>query len=216
MFTAATRTKLFRPTVFPWLLAFLALVFACGTSAQELTNTFLKGPYLQAPGATTMTIMWESPANKPGLVRYGLEGQLDRERRLTGPRKLIGVSSNAFSITNVTARGKTKVTQGTATNIAFLYEATLAGLRPNSVYAYSAETDGVRTPPKQFKTFGAHPNTVRFIAYGDTRTNPKTHAAVAANFKRHAPEFILHTGDLVTDGRRYDQWAKNSSAHWRT
>jgi hypothetical protein len=81
-------------------------------------------------------------------------------------------------------------------------------LRPNSVYTYSAETDDVSTPPKKFKTFGAHPNTVRFTAYGDTRTNPKTHAAVAANFKRYSPDFILHTGDLVTNGRRYDQWGR--------
>ncbi|MBI2926163.1 MAG: metallophosphoesterase [Verrucomicrobia bacterium] len=63
-------------------------------------------------------------------------------------------------------------------------------------------------PRKQFRTFGAHPNAVRFIAYGDTRTNPKTHAAVAANFKRHTPEFILHTGDLVNDGRRYTEWGR--------
>ena len=196
------------PAISACFFALFLVASAGGASAHDLTNTFLKGPYLQAPGATTMTIIWESPTNKPGLVRYGLDGQLDRERRLPRPRKLIGVSSNAFSITNVTARGKTNVTQVTATNIVFLYELTLANLRPNSVYSYSAETEGVRTPPKQFKTFGAHPNTVRFIAYGDTRTNPKTHAAVAANFKRHAPEFILHTGDLVTDGRRYDQWGK--------
>ncbi|MBI2926164.1 MAG: hypothetical protein HYY24_10720 [Verrucomicrobia bacterium] len=68
MFTAATRTKPFHRTGFHWPL--LSFVLAGAASAQDLTNTFLKGPYLQAPGATTMTILWESPTNKPGLVRY--------------------------------------------------------------------------------------------------------------------------------------------------
>jgi predicted phosphodiesterase len=81
--------------------------------------------------------------------------------------------------------------------------------------------EGVRTPVKRFKTFG-YPyddasrtaswpglaKSVRFIAYGDTRTNPKTHAAVAANFKRYGPDFILHLGDLAADGKRYDLWEK--------
>ncbi|PYM09804.1 MAG: hypothetical protein DME18_17415, partial [Verrucomicrobia bacterium] len=111
-------------------------------------------------------------------------------------------------LTNITAGGKTNVTEVSNSNVVFLYEMTLTRLRPNSVYTYSAETDGVRAPPKKFKTFDAHPDRVRFIAYGDTRTNPGTHAAVAGNFKRHAPDFILHAGDLVAAGKRYDLWAK--------
>ena len=100
------------------------------------------------------------------------------------------------------------VAEGYITNAVFLYEMTLTNLKANSVYTYSAETEGVRTPPKRFKTFGAHPDKVTFIAYGDTRSNPKLHAAIAANFKRYSPDFILHTGDLVGAGKRYDLWGK--------
>lgn len=187
------------------ILAISFFALAAAISAQDRARTFLKGPYLQAPGADTMTIMWESPTKKPGIVHYGLKNKLDRELRLETPRELIAVSVN--SVTNVTT-GQTNVTQVSITNVVFLYEMTLTNLRPNSVYTYSAETDGIRTPPKRFKTFGAQASRVKFIAYGDTRSNPHIHAAVAANFKRHSPEFILHTGDLVTAGTRYDLWGR--------
>jgi hypothetical protein len=32
------------------------------------------------------------------------------------------------------------------------------------------------------------------------------HFVVASNFKRYSPDFILNTGDLVADGRRYELW----------
>src|SRR5437773_9582124 len=155
------------------LTAGLAFFTLAGiVSAQEISRAFLKGPYLQAPGADTMTIMWESPTNRPGVVRYGLNGAMNRDARLEMPRQLAGISSNAIARTNI-FRGRTNVTYRSTTNVVFLYELTLTNLRPNSVYAYSAETDNVRTPSKKFKTFGAHPREVRFIAYGDTRSNPK-------------------------------------------
>jgi len=174
--------------------------------AQDVARTFLKGPYVQAPGTDTMTIMWESPTNRPGVVHYGLKGKLDHEWRCETPRELIGLSSHW--VTNIDAGGKTIVTEAFTTNLVFLYELPLTNLRPDSVYNYSAETDGVRTPPRKFRTFGAHPYEVTFIAYGDSRANPKTHAAIAANFKRHSPDFILHAGDMVADGRRYDLWGR--------
>ncbi len=194
-----------RRTVRRLIVAFVLPILAASVFALDSERAFLKGPYLQAPGADTMTIIWESPTNRPGLVHYGLSGRLDRELRLETPRELMVVSTN--SVTKVTNSGRTNVTQMSVTNRVFLYEMTLTNLRPNSVYSYAAESDGLRLRPKKFKTFGAHPDKVTFITYGDTRTNPKTHAALAANFKRHSPDFILHTGDLVANGRRYDLWA---------
>jgi acid phosphatase type 7 len=177
---------------------FLFLAVVAVASAEDGPRAFLKVPYLQAPGTDTMTIMWESATNKPGTVHYGLKGQLDQELRLDAPRELLAVTPSAGG----------SGTEGYLTNTVFLYEMTLTNLEANAVYAYSAETDGVRTPAKRFKTFGAHPDKVTFIAYGDTRSNPKLHAAIAANFKQYSPDFILHTGDLVGAGKRYDLWGK--------
>ena len=169
-------------------------------SGQELASVFLKGPYLQGPGTDTMTIKWEAPTNRPGIVRYGLNGKPNRQMRSETPRQLAVESYN--SVTNLTDNGETKIARVASTNLVYLYEIPLTNLEPESVYTYTVETGGVRTPPKKFKTFSLHQPKVTFITYGDTRTNPKTHAAVAANFKRYSPDFILHAGDLVADGRR--------------
>ncbi len=192
---------------FPCLLTlFLFVRLAVTGSAQEAASLFLKGPYLQGPGIDTITIKWEAPTNTTGIVRYGLNGAMNRESRLEVPRLLLAESS--APVTNVTREGETTVTRVATTNAVFLYEVTLWNLRPGSVYSYVAEVGGVRTQPKKFKTLAADQPKVTFIAYGDARTNPKLHAAVTANFKRYAPDFILHTGDLVANGRTYDLWGR--------
>src|SRR5882672_3129581 len=119
-----------RPAVVSFFLAFTTVA-----SAQDVARTFLKGPYLQSPGTDTMTIMWESPTNRPGVVHFGLNGRLDHEWRLETPSELIGVSS--YSVTNASV--KTNVTQLFVTNRVFLYEITITNLRSKSVYTYAAE-----------------------------------------------------------------------------
>ncbi len=188
-----------------WAIS-LFMIVTTTASAQDVARTFRKGPYLQSPGTDTMTIMWESPTNRPGVVHYGRKGKLDEECRVERPRELIGVSS--YTVTNVTADRQAQVAQIFVTNRVFLYEITLAHLQPKSVYTYSAETDGVRTSPRKFRTFGPQQTKVTFIAYGDSRTNPNIHERLASNFERHSPDFILHTGDLAADGRRYNLWSR--------
>ena len=169
----------------------LLVVAAAVSSAQDAASVFLKGPYLQGPGTDTMTIKWEAPLNKPAILHYGNNGNADQESRVEGPHPLKAVMSTSV------------------TNVVYLYEARLTNLRPGSVYTYWAEIDRVRSARKKFKTFEVQQPKVTFIAYGDARTNPKMHLAVASNFKRYSPDFILHTGDLVGDGRRYDAWGRD-------
>jgi len=47
-----------------------------------------------------------------------------------------------------------------------------------------------------------------FIAYGDTRSQPDVHRAVIARIVDAHPEFVIQTGDLVSDGRNPVQWAE--------
>lgn len=143
-----------------------------------------KGPYLQAPGPTAMTVMWETHANEPGLLRFG---EADRRDRTIGPIKPTAVQSGDQTF--------------------YVFEANLTGLKPNTAYSYEAQAGGDRSGPRRFKTFGTNQDKVSFIAYGDTRTNPDKHKGVVAHFERFAPEFILHSGDLVAKGKEYDLWA---------
>jgi len=47
-----------------------------------------------------------------------------------------------------------------------------------------------------------------FAAYGDTRTNPIAHAEVIHEIVGMRPEFVLQSGDLVSDGGNPRQWAQ--------
>jgi len=136
-----------------------------------------------------MTIMWESQTNAPGTVHYGRFGRLGDEVRQEKPKAFTAVA-------------------GSITNQYYLYEVTLNGLEAGALYSYAVELAGVCTAPKQFKTFSDDLRAVHFIAYGDSRSFPKLHAALARNFKKHSPDFILHMGDLVNSGVQHELWGK--------
>lgn len=184
----------------------LVLGFAIWTPAQERPRLFSKGPYLQAPGSNTMTIMWEALTNLPGAVRFSTEGQPAQTVRAPAPRQMKGVST--ASTTNYAAGQAPKVSTRSTTNLFFVYEVTLTNLEPATTYAYAVELDGAASLPRRFRTFGARPERVRFVAYGDTRSQPPVHTAIVRRFQPFAPDFILHTGDLVARGRDYALWSK--------
>ncbi len=191
----------------------LALIWGCVSPRSALLPPISKGPYLQVPGAHTMTVMWESPTNHAGMVHFGRDGSLDQRLGPILPRKLVGVSpfrrTNFITIlTNGMSVTKTNVIKGSVTNDYYVYRATLTNLQPATIHTYAVELAGKWTPPRAFKTLSARPDFVRFVAYGDSRSNPKVHRAVAQRFGEHAPEFVLHSGDLVLAGKDYGSWSK--------
>jgi predicted phosphodiesterase len=99
--------------------------------------------------------------------------------------------------------GGTFVEDGTPVTI---HEVQLTGLAADTVYSYTV-TSGATTSP--ISTFGTTPDvsrSFRFVAYGDTRSQPAEHASVIAAIIDSAPEIVIHTGDLVTDGTNYSLW----------
>ncbi|MBI2298831.1 MAG: metallophosphoesterase [Armatimonadetes bacterium] len=91
-----------------------------------------------------------------------------------------------------------------------LHSITVRELTADTQYDFSVTLDGAPEPAAtgRFRTWPADLSTVRFFAYGDTRTRPAEHrrvcAAMAALAAGHL--FVLHSGDLVADGRRHDLW----------
>ncbi len=84
-----------------------------------------------------------------------------------------------------------------------IHEARLVNLRPDTVYYY--RISGFQGLYK-FKTAPSTPRPFRFCVYGDTRTVPAKHHMVAMSMLADHPEFVIHVGDIVTDGRYYSQW----------
>jgi hypothetical protein len=155
-----------------------------------------KGPYLTNPSATAVTVQYETNAPGDGLVKFGDGSALDQ----TAPAKL-------HEKIEYTPDSKTQKSSKVA---AYLYRARLAGLKPGTVYRYevvpSGKADGPPLPVQAFRTFATKAEPITFIAYGDSRSYPDRHRALAVNFLKHKPAFILNNGDLVQDSGAYKQW----------
>lgn len=156
-----------------------ALCFVLPAKAADFTIQ----PYLQAPGTTTMTIQWEMDSLAEGTVTF---------RKGTETAQVLTVSEPV------------KTPKG-YTSPPCLYAATLTGLSPDTKYTYTVSSGGV-SQSGSFSTFPEKADTFTFIAYGDSRSNPEGHKRVVANFRRHNPKFILHSGDFVGNGGDRPSW----------
>ncbi len=87
---------------------------------------------------------------------------------------------------------------------------TATGLAPATEYRYAVSLDGQPAASGSFTTWPEQLERVRFFAYGDTRTRADEHKqvadAMAARVDGHL--FVLHSGDLVADGTKHEQWPR--------
>jgi hypothetical protein len=174
---------------------------AGAASSGEQSDVFTKGPYLQSPGDDTMTIMWESPVDGRAVVKYGRDGDLDQKIEVV----------KSFTLPRQPARrNKEDAVDGSLPQdrAYHFYEAVLTGLTPGATYRYRVELNGQATPAYGFRTFDRRAGKTTFIAYGDSRSSPVIHGKLAAQFQRHDPDFILHSGDIVARGFQYDLWKR--------
>jgi hypothetical protein len=82
---------------------------------------------------------------------------------------------------------------------------TMTGLQPNTRYEF--EAGGVEAGKGSFKTAPMTAEPYRFVVFGDTRTRHEMHRRVVDAIVKHGtPDFVLHTGDLVSDGSDSGLW----------
>ena len=85
----------------------------------------------------------------------------------------------------------------------------LKGLKPGSTVNLEvpkalAEVTGESRA--QFKTAPVGRSDFQFVVFGDTRTRHDLHRRVIGAVEKANPDFVLHTGDLVQDGREAPLW----------
>jgi hypothetical protein len=88
-----------------------------------------------------------------------------------------------------------------------LHEVRLQGLKTGTKYFYRVSSDGLQSDIFHFRT-APEPGTKRWrmAVYGDSRSNPEMHRKVAQQVEKANVDLIVHTGDIVLDGREYDSW----------
>jgi predicted phosphodiesterase len=144
------------------------------------------------------------------LVLVGLSlGLAQAADKVVGGPVAVNVGPRMATITWVVESTETRL--GTApdklaqrTPLLQFQKVTYTGLEAGTTYYYE-----VLAGPEgrgRFKTPPVGRGSFQFVAFGDTRTRHEVHKKVVEAIIKTAPDFVLHTGDLVANGEDVAQW----------
>jgi hypothetical protein len=158
---------------------FFAFLLQFGSFIQSAkSQNVLKGPYLIEPGTNKLIIRWEFDKASDYTVEYKLDTKKAKQLKLT-------------------YRG--------SKNNAYLYEARLTDLRPNSTYYYLLVSPAKNSWIK-IRTNPDDQENLTFIAMGDSRSNPEIFTKIMNESGESDPGLLISMGDLVENGGKYEQW----------
>jgi len=159
-------------------IGFLFLYFFL-LSGYGFAQIITKGPYLVEPGNTVMMIRWETDQPMDCSVKFGQKDALDSEVKA----ELRGEKYGGY-----------------------LYQATLIELEQGSDYLYQVFAGEPISGTKKFKTAAQNTDRMKFVAMGDSRSNPDIFKKIIDNMQITKPDFIISMGDLVANGGTYKEW----------
>lgn len=112
---------------------------------------------------------------------------------------------SAGSVTLGSGQTQTAVVKQMLDRNRYRQSATFTDLSPYTLYEYTVTCAG-RTMTGAFHTARAEPGPVRFVVLGDTQGGPHYHEKLAPLIAAEQPDFVLHVGDCVELGERWDEW----------
>ncbi len=151
-------------------------------AAEAAPGQITKGPCLLRVMQDRVALMWETDTKQPSGVSYAPKGGPQTYRQGKAER--------------IAYQGRT----------AYIHKLWIEGLQPGRTYDYQIAGPNLRSETFEFRTTPAETNEVRFIVYGDTRTQPEVHRKLVEQMSKYPVDFIIHGGDLVTSGEDYRQW----------
>jgi hypothetical protein len=88
-----------------------------------------------------------------------------------------------------------------------LHQVRLEELQAGTAYYYRVQSDTLVSKVNRFRT-APTPGTGKWkmAVYGDSRSNPTMHRRVVDQIAKHDVDLILHTGDIVLNGKNYQSW----------
>ena len=161
-----------------------AEVMARFQAAAQLAETaagpqMIVGPYLTHVTQTSAAIMWETDQPATSVVEYGVRTPLDARAQAQG--------------------------------ISAIHEVVLRGLEPESQYVYrvvsaDAKQGEVASQVFTFRTAVRPGTPFAYVVVGDSRTYPDRWRRIAERAYAERPSFVLHVGDVVSNGDVKAQW----------
>ena len=156
---------------------------SCGLLSLALTagaargTTLVRGPYLQQPTTAGVIVVFDLDEAAVAEVRVGPQGSsLDQ----------------VFTSTAADTHHELSVTE----------------LDADTIYSYGVFVDGTALSESNHLTTAVEPGEpFTFVVYGDSRSDHDAHeAVVAAMAGEEDARFVVHTGDLVSDGEDAVDW----------
>lgn len=148
-------------------------------NVQVLSQNIIKRPYLVISGLNSMTIRWETDEKATYIVKYGLD-------------KIMEIEVEAILRENK--------------NQNYLYEVTIENLELDRKYYYSVISDKFYSKIQSLEIPSDSSKTFRFVAMGDSRSNPEIFDKIIQKVGFEDPSLIISMGDLVENGGDFDQW----------
>ena len=159
------------------LVVFLSIVTSPATTLADIT----KGPCLLRVYQTRAALMWETDTEGAATVTYGTNG-----------KPALSVKSHPEKVPHE--------------NDAFIHKVWIENLEPGQVYKYRIADIGSSSSTYRFRTVPSRTDAVTFVVYGDSRSHREHHRKLVEQMIKIQPDFVIHTGDLVTSGRWYRFW----------
>ena len=168
------------------------LLLSCWIAFPVAAAPLWRGPYLENPTPTAMTLRWQTGAAVPSWLEYG-----------PVPR------CNQIMTVTPAAYNHKAVLYGLVPNQDYCYH----------VYVGTGDEETVQAPVSgSFRTlFSPERKVVTFLALGDTGNNPESEEdvigrqALANLASQETADFVVHTGNLTTSGLNADadaEWFK--------
>jgi len=209
------------------------LAFAVSFSSQVLFAGTLVNPYVQNPAVDAMTICWVTESGEPGKVTVRLpEGP---------PIKTVSSMPSLQSALDYGPSEREHLPGGIAPHLPYLHRVRIEGLKPGTTYRYTVR-QGNEMFSRTFRTAPEADDSIRFIVYADSETEPESTGKPVDWPRPHspgrrlyvvdqtegyrqnlrvieerAPDFIAIAGDLVEKGGRqldWDEFWRHNAGQW--
>ncbi|MBS7250319.1 MAG: metallophosphoesterase family protein [Candidatus Freyarchaeota archaeon] len=88
----------------------------------------------------------------------------------------------------------------------YIHQVELTNLSPDTTYYFICGGPGNYGEERAFRTAPDSASSFTFVCGGDSRTNEANRVLVSKAMRHANPVFVLHSGDMVEDGRIQEQW----------
>lgn len=124
--------------------------------------------------------------------------------RIVGGPYAVHVTGKSATIGWVVQSGEVMVDGTRAIPVLRSEKISMTGLKPGKTVHYTIPGG----TSSSFKTAPAPGAPFEAVVFGDTRTRHDLHRRIVQAIGNVHPDFVLHTGDLVTDGLDTEQWPR--------